>query len=325
MRSLAQNDTDEGAEMFSMTRNQFLALRSMSPTPSFDDARGEDYAWLLHQSCPDAYVSRVATLTITCSEIRMKVDRVLTGGRARQQRDPQTIQTVLDLLRTAQALSRKLSSLDQPQNAVWRLSKSDERAVAGGLTGITNTYGMAPPPPGDVYSFHNLYVCMIYTIIWTSHLFLTSCIFRCRAWLVAPDDWRSGEEYEVAVQATQRRIGDIVAALPYACSWNGFQTDYADFACGTTSANSQAKGVAGMCIFRPAFTAMVSDYATPEQKSYLKDRLVFLADIVGIKQVNVLLKVCTLYPKTYATLSLTVWPSSSKNSRHIPPRTLKET
>lgn len=305
MRGLEQNDTDEGAEMFSMTRNQFLALRSMSPCL---DAR-EDYSWLLHQSCPDAYVSRVATLTITCSEIRMKVDRALTGG----QRDPKKIQTVLDLLRTAQAISRKLSSLDQPQNAVWRLSRS--QSVAEGMA----------QPPGDVYSFHNLYVCMIYTIIWTSHLFLTTCIFRCRAWLVSPDDWRSGEEYEVVVQATKRRIGDIVAALPYACSWNGFQTDYADFACGKTSASSQAKGVAGMCIFRPAFTAMVSDYATSTQKSYLQDRLIFLADIVGIKQVNVLLKVCNWQLKIYPTLFLTVFLSSSKISRHIPPKTLKET
>lgn len=277
MRGPGINDTDEGAEMYSMTRNQVIAMRCMTPPTASDH---EDYSWLLTEHCADAYVSRVATLTISCSEIRMKVDRALTGGR----RDPRQIQTVLDLLRTAQAVSKKLSSLDQPQSAVWRVDRTGPQAVGEGG-------GAPPPPPGDVYNFHNLYVCMIYTIIWTSHLFLTTCIFRCMAWLVSPDRWQTGEEYELAVQATKRRIADIVASLPYACTWNGYNSDYGDFAVGATMADSPAKGVAGMCVYKPAFTALMSDYATPEQKKYLQGRLRFLADVVGIKQVNVLLNV----------------------------------
>lgn len=271
MRGPAINNTDEGAEMYSMTRNQVIAMRCIAPTSNHD----EDYSWLLTEHCADAYVSRVATLSISCSKIRMKVDRVLSGGR----RDPQKIQTVLHLLRAAQALSKKLSNLDQPQNAVWRVERTGD--VDDGVE----------PPPGDVYNFHNLYVCMIYTITWTSHLFITTCIFRCTAWLVSPEHWQSGEEYELAVQATKRRIADIVAALPYACTWNGYNSDYGDFAVGATTANSPAKGVAGMCVYKPAFTAMMSDYATAEQKKYLKGRLRFLADVVGIKQVNALLNV----------------------------------
>lgn len=295
MRGPRQNDTDEGAEMFSMTRNQLLAIRSMAP----DLDTREDYTWLLHQSCQNAYVSKVATLTIACCEIRMKVDRALTGG----QRDPVKIQAVLDLLRTAQGMSRKLSSLDQPQSSVWRVHKSTWSPEDGGSSsGGSSSSGSPGGPedadadrawsPEDTYRFHSLYVCMIYNIIWTSHLFLTTSIFRCMAWLVQPDDWRSGDEYERAVQATRRRIGDIVASMAYACSWNGYQQEYADFTCGVPGPGSPSKGVAGMCVFRPAFTAMMSDYATPEQKKYLRDRLRFLADEVGIKQVNVLLKVC---------------------------------
>lgn len=268
MRGPSINDTDEGAEMYSMTRNQVIAMRCMT-------SDREDYSWLLTEHCADAYVSRVAILTIKCSEIRMKVDKALTGSS----RDPRKIQIVLDLLRTAQAVSKKLSQLDQPQNAVWRVERTGK--VGEG----------ADSPPGDVYNFHNLYVCMIYNIIWTSHLFLTSCIFRCMAWLVSPDGWQNGEEYELAVQATKRRIADIAAALPYACTWNGYNSDSGDFAVGARLANSPAKGVAGMCVYRPAFTAMMSDYATTEQKKYLHGRLRFLADVVGIKQVNVLLNV----------------------------------
>lgn len=297
MRGPGMNDTDEGAEMFSMTRNQFLAIRSMAPSVD-----REDYSWLLHQTCPDAYVSRVATLTITCSEIRMQVDRLLTGGR----RDPRRIQAVLDILRKAQAISKKLSDLDRPQNAVWRVGttagaargKGGRRPLAAGqgAAGAGQEEAAAAaaavdPSLGERYSFHNLYVCMIYCIIWTSHLFLTTCIFRCMAWLVSPDEWRSGAEYEAAVEVTKRRVADICAALPYACSWNGYNTGYADFVCGVASPSSPSKGVAGLCIFRPAFTAMMSDYATAEQKEYLEGRLRFLADGVGIKQATILLKV----------------------------------
>lgn len=276
MRGPSQNDYEEGAEMFSMTRNQFLAMRSMSLTPP--GGGKEDYSWLLHQTCPDAYVSKVATLTITCSEIRMKVDRVLRGG----QRNPAKTSAVLELLRTAQAISKKLAGLDQAQQGAWTLGRTSEVAPEDGEL----------VPPGEVYHFQNLYVCMIYSIIWTSHLFLTTCIFRCMAWLVSPDEWRTGADYEATVRATRRRVADIVASLPYACSWNGYQADDVDFACGQPSLGSDTKGVAGMCVFRPAFHAMMSDYATPEQKVYLRDRLRFLADSVGIKQVNVLLNVC---------------------------------
>lgn len=293
--------------MFSMTRNQFLSMRSLSPTVATArvgsgagaDAAYDDYAWLLQQSCPDAYISRVATLTIACSEMRMRVDKALLGGGARGRgRGPEEIRAVLDLLRAAQAISRKLSNLDQPQSAAWQVRR--KKAAGGERPGDKRGEGRAeeegegggvPGSPPLSYSFDSLYACMIYSIIWTSHLFLTTCIFRCQAWLVAPDDWRSGDEYEAAVVATRRRVADIVASMDYACSWNGYREAGADFPCGTPSAGMQAKGVAGLCVYRPAFTAMMSDYATPEQKKYLEGRLRFLADEVGIKQVNVLLKV----------------------------------
>lgn len=277
MRGPSLSDTDEGAEMFSMTRNHVLALRSLSPALD-----REDYSWLLHQHCSDAYVSRVATLTITCSEIRMQVDRALTSG----QRDPRKIQTVLDLLRKAQTISKKLIALNQPQNAVWRV----ETAPRDGY-GSPGSEKEADLALGVRYKFHNLYACMIYCINWTSHLFLTTCIFRCMAWLVSPDEWRFGREYEAAVEVTKRRVADICATLPYACSWNGYNTGYSDFVCGEASPESPSKGVAGMCIYRPAFTAMMSDYATFEQREFLESRLRFLADGVGIKQAGVLLKV----------------------------------
>ncbi|KAG8163476.1 hypothetical protein KVR01_006773 [Diaporthe batatas] len=273
MRGPRQQETDEGAEMFAMTRNQFLAIRSMSPA-----VENDDYTWLLRSHCGEPYVSRVATLTIACSEIRMKTDRLLSGG----DRDPRMIQGVLELLRTAQAMQKKLSGLDQSQSAVWSVS-----------TVIRDSLGPrdgADDPPGEVYTFHNLYTAMIYTIIWSSHILLTTCIFRCMAWLVAPDDWRVGDDYEATVKATKQRIADIVAATPYCCSWNGCDTEYSDFPVGLSTPTSPAKGVAGLVIYRPAFVAMVSDYATPEQKEYLYGRMKFLADIVGIKQANILLK-----------------------------------
>lgn len=278
MRGPGQQESDEGAEMFAMTRNSFLAIRSMSPA-----TEREDYSWLLRQHCGEPYVSRVATLTIACSEIRMKTDRLLSGGH----RDPRKIQGVLELLRTAQAMQKKLLSLDQPQNAVWSVSTV--------IRDSARPRDENEDPPGEVYTFHNLYTAMIYTIIWCSHIFLTTCIFRCMAWLVDPDDWRSGEDYEAAVKATKQRIADIVASVPYCCSWNGHDVGYSDFPVGVSTPASPVKGVAGLVIYRPAFTAMVSDYATPEQKRYLQGRLRFLADIVGIKQANVLLKVRSPY------------------------------
>lgn len=276
IRGPKQTDRDVGAEMFSMTRNQFLAIRALAPSGDC-----EDYSWLLRQYSADAHISRIAMLTITCSEIRMKVDQLLTGG----QRDLSKLSAVLDVLRTAQALSKKLSNLVQPQSETWQVQKKIVQITKG-----DNTESAV----ADEYKFHNLYACMIYAITWTSHLFLTTCIFRCMAWLVTPDDWKTGDEYTLAVEATKKCIRHIVASMQYACSWNGYNTGHATFVCGESMPSSPAKGVAGMCIYRPAFTAMMSDFATPQQKKYLHGRLKFLADSVGIKQVNALLKVCRL-------------------------------
>lgn len=299
MRGPSLVDTDEGLEMFSMTRNQFLAVRHLSPALDH-----EDYSWLLTQNCKDAHVSRVATLTIACSEIRMQVDRALSGAR---RRDPRRIQAVLDLLRKAQALSKKLLTLDQASGTVWRVVKQAAGASPPPAGGWSEQQQAQAVALADRYEFHNLYACMIYCIVWTSHLYLTTCIFRCMAWLVAPDAWQSGAEYEAAAAVTRRRVADICAALPYACSWNGHATGYSDFVCGATSPSSPAKGVAGMCIYRPAFTAMMSDYASPAQKAYLDERLRFLADKVGIKQAGVLLKVSLCVKASSGVVGLLKW------------------
>ncbi|WYZ44208.1 hypothetical protein EsH8_VII_000644 [Colletotrichum jinshuiense] len=266
-------ETPEGEEMFAITRNQCLSIHCLPNSPEV-----AEFTWLLHHECRGRMQHAIASMDIQSSKIRQDVDRAL-GARNRK---PETIEKVLDALKRARALEAKFRRLNNDPSPEWKvdtvewvLERSDEEIETG------------PAFTGPVYGFFNLPLAILHVATWCCHLMLTTTILRCMAWLVSPDDYRMGEEYEELKRSAILRIEDTIAAVPFFCKWNGYGVVVSQFPCGTTKPDDPLKGAAGLMILWPLVTACSSDFATPRQRQFLRNRLKYLADVAGIKQANV--------------------------------------
>jgi hypothetical protein len=271
-------ETEEGADMFAMVRNQVLSIHCMPCSPQVSE-----FTWLLQQDCRDSFIKPIAMLDLATSRIRQDADRIFAAAN----REPRTIEQVLNLLRRAQELEIRFRALnDRNPPPKWVVDDID---YAGECP--DDLLDSAEMFPGKVYGFPNLAYAVVHLATWTCHLMLTTSILRCMAWLVTPEDYRTGREYQELADVAVLRIQDIVSTAPYFCKWNGYGTVYTDFPVGIVTRDGPPKGAAGLMVLWPLFAASGSDFATPLQKRYLKGRLRFLADFAGIKQANVFLGV----------------------------------
>ncbi|TDZ20454.1 Transcriptional regulatory protein moc3 [Colletotrichum orbiculare MAFF 240422] len=268
-------ETPEGEEMFAITRNQCLSIHCLPNSPEVSE-----FTWLLHHECRGRMQHAIASMDIQSSQIRQDVDRTLGAG----DRKPETIQKVLDALKRAQALEAKFRKLNNDPSPQWKVDTVDWIAER-----LDDELETAPTFTGPVYGFFNLPLAILHVATWCCHLMLTTTILRCMAWLVSPDDYRLGEEYEELKRSAILRIEDTIASAPFFCKWNGYGVVVAQFPCGTTRPDDPLKGAAGLMILWPLVTAYSSDFATPRQKSFLRGRLRHLADVAGIRQANVFL------------------------------------
>ncbi|KAK2747458.1 negative acting factor [Colletotrichum kahawae] len=269
-------ETPEGEEMFAITRNQCLSIHCLPNSPEV-----AEFTWLLHHECRGRMQHAIASMDIQSSQIRQDVDRILGAG----DRKPETIQKVLDALKRAQALEAKFRKLNNDPSPQWKVDTVDWV-----MDRQDNELDTAPSFNGPIYGFFNLPLAILHVATWCCHLMLTTTILRCMAWLVAPDDYRMGEEYEELKSSAILRIDDTIASAPFFCKWNGYGVVVAQFPCGqNTKPDDPLKGAAGLMILWPLVTAYTSDFATPRQKRFLRGRLKYLADVAGIKQANVFL------------------------------------
>ncbi|TDZ66139.1 Transcriptional regulatory protein moc3 [Colletotrichum trifolii] len=270
-------ETPEGEEMFAITRNQCLSIHCLPNSPEVSE-----FTWLLHHECRGRMQHAIASMDIQSSQIRQDVDRTLGAG----DRKPETIQKVLNALKRAQALEAKFRKLNNDPSPQWKVDTVDWIAER-----LDDELETAPTFTGPIYGFFNLPLAILHVATWCCHLMLTTTILRCMAWLVSPDDYLLGEEYEELKRSAILRIEDTIASAPFFCKWNGYGVVVAQFPCGTTRPDDPLKGAAGLMILWPLVTAYSSDFATPRQKSFLRGRLRHLADVAGIRQANVFLNV----------------------------------
>ncbi|KAK1510934.1 hypothetical protein CTAM01_01507 [Colletotrichum tamarilloi] len=266
-------ETPEGEEMFAITRNQCLSIHCLPNSPEVSE-----FTWLLHHECRGRMQHAIASMDIQSSQIRQDVDRVLGAG----DRKPETIQKVLDALKRAQALEAKFRKLNNDPSPQWKVD-----TVEWILERSDDELDTTPTFPGPVYGFFNLPLAILHVATWCCHLMLTTTILRCMAWLVSPDDYRMGEEYEELKRSAILRIEDTIASTPFFCKWNGYGVVVAQFPCGNTKPDDPLKGAAGLMVLWPMVTACSSDFATPRQRRFLRGRLKYLAEVAGIRQANV--------------------------------------
>lgn len=205
----------------------------------------------------------------------------------------ENLEKVLKLLRRAEALEKEyvewIESLP-PDWAIRTVAWIDEN-VEDLETSIIH--------PGRVVAYSELWVAYYHNVVRSCRLYIWTTILRCVAWMSTPRDYRLSPEYSTASSACRQLIEDIVASVPYFFGWNrnkdAAMADKSNFACGISD-DASIKGISGVFVMWPMFSAAASDFASPSQRMYLRGRLRYIAEQMGINQAGVLLQVIRIIP-----------------------------
>ncbi|KAK1981148.1 hypothetical protein LZ30DRAFT_658028 [Colletotrichum cereale] len=273
MRGQKCLETDEGREMFALTRNHWILIQNL-----FKETEMSDFLWLLHNETPQRVNRETVDMNLYFTRLQQSVDSLIAQAH---HPGPEAIDEMVDLLGKCRNLENEFRQLKGNLNPQWKVE------VAEWVFDRTDEeLDTEPTFEGPVYKFFNLPVAVLHIISWAFHLNLIATMMRCSSWLASAGKEDLGEldDYETLVQLSTDCVNDIVSGVPYFCSWNAYGVVVSQFPCGLIKPDDPLKGEAGLIVMWPIAIAMKSDYATPRQRRYLRNRLRYIADSSGINQ-----------------------------------------
>lgn len=148
--------------------------------------------------------------------------------------------------------------------------------------------------PGRIDTFPDVWIANVWTLLRVTRLFVSGAVVRCAAWLNTSVDYRTTPEYAAAAKLGTDAVNDIIAGIPYHLGWKAnkgplkrFAVAGDDcFAFGNNQNTPRALG-AYLCTW-PVFGAYCSDFATDAQRTWLRGRLKYITDVMGINQAGTL-------------------------------------
>ena len=186
---------------------------------------------------------------------------------------------------------------------------------------VANTdYAHAEVFPGRVDVYSDVWIASMWNMARVTRLILASLTVRCAAWTCSPVDYRTTPEYAHSARVCAEVISDVLASVPYHLGWH-YRTrkrrgqggrgnrswdhaDYEDedegeeeqdeeqlsgFGCGEDEEG--IKGLAGYFLTWPLACVMGQDYLTEDQRTWVRGRLRYIGDELGIRYANILAQV----------------------------------
>jgi hypothetical protein len=240
----------------------------------------------------DDIIQSFAAVNLKMAALRADNDKTTTL----KTHTAENVEKVLKLLRRAEALDQEYMDWIKALPATWTI-----RTVAW-IDGEVPDLTTSLVHPGRVDAYGELWMAYKYNIVRACRLFIWTVILRCVAWLGDPRDYRLTPEYTTASRICQQLIEDIVSSVPYFFGWNrdrdAAMADKSNFACGTTDYTA-VRPLAGLFVMWPLFVAASSDFASPSQRIFLRSRLKYVAEIMGINQAIILFQVQLVHPSIY--------------------------
>lgn len=257
-----------------------------------------DIEWWLGDAVVNPEAAQCQRVCIKVGELRAEANEILGSLR----RTPGNVAAVLDLIARCQAADREAVAWAEGLPDYWRpWAAAWENDVPGG------DHARAEVFPGRVDLYTDLYIGSVWNMMRTSRLIAHSLVVRCAAWVCAPVDYRTTPEYATAARTCVDIITDIIAGVPYHLGWhlrrnknnNGqhllrlddaapsSSTSRPGFACGEEDSPS-AKALAGDFITWPLVCVSTQDYTTDAQRAWIRGRLRYIGDEIGIKYAHVL-------------------------------------
>lgn len=256
----------------------FQTIQRIAVSKGVDD--GEE--WWMSVPATDDHSHQFASLNIRVAKLRADNDKI-TSQRSRESRGD-----VIALLRRAQDLEREYAGWFEGLTGEWAV-KTVSWMEHQGLD-LENSL----VHPGKIDSYSQMWMSYHHNIGRSSRIFIWTTILRCIAWLCDGCDYKLTEEYATGSQVCRGLIEDIVASVPFIFGWNKendkAMQDRSCFACGTPEGGG-VKSLWGIFVMWPIFTAAVSDFTLPSERIFLRGRLKYIAENMGVYQAAIILSV----------------------------------
>ncbi|KAF7916393.1 uncharacterized protein EAE98_010693 [Botrytis deweyae] len=288
-RGKSQLDTKIGRSLFDAVRTH-MTIECISRSKDVE----EGIDWWTSFASEDKVQHDVSVLNLKVADLRAETHRIC----ALEGHTTENIEKVLNHMKKAERIEKEYvdwySNLPEewtPKVAAW-VDDTVEKDLE-----FTACY------PGRVDVYGELWMATTHNIVRASRLFILTTILRCTAWITADLDYKLTPEYVKVSRQASVLIEDIVSSIPFFFGWKAPDAEFplsdnSYFPCGNDSKIS-GKGVTGVWAIWPVFAAAASDFATSSQRLWLRGRLKYIAEHLGIRQAEVLLQLPTRYPSTF--------------------------
>ncbi|KAF4626606.1 hypothetical protein G7Y89_g11546 [Cudoniella acicularis] len=275
-------------------REVWNTVRAMMAIQCIANSRRVDLGveWWMAVPAKDGLSHQFASLNIKVADLRSDTDIVTVMPHTSK-----NYEAVLKLLRQAEELEREYEEWFSKLKGPWEVKSVawiDSSEISDLTTSLVH--------PGKVDSYSEMWMAYHHNIGRSSRLFIWATILRCIAWLCDSRDYSLTPEYNKASQVCRQLIEDTVASVPFVFGWkkgiNEFMADNSSFACGSTE-NPEVKSLWGIFVMWPLFAAASSDFASVSQRTFLRGRLSYISEALGIYQASVLLRFNIFFPSLY--------------------------
>ncbi|KAK3490143.1 uncharacterized protein B0T23DRAFT_318108 [Neurospora hispaniola] len=278
--------TKTGTLLFQAVRHQVLgrALTSGTPPPLGSDWWMDDIGDGSHL-LPGAAMHRFA---LRASELRAEAAALLNGIT----RTVENIALMQNMAHRVYLLDQEIASclLALPPNLRFKTLCWLSYEEVGLSPGRPNNYSKLEVFPGRVDMYPDFVTARTWNTARTIRLVLASLGIRLAAWLNMPADYRTTAEYARSKAICEDTIADVIASVPYHLGWHtkqpglfGNDTDRSGFVCGYEDA---IKALPAWFLVWALTCVKNHDMATDEQRVWVKGRLRYIADHVGMKYAN---------------------------------------
>lgn len=280
-RGRKQLQTDTGLMLFIAVRTQMIIHTLTSGKAPI---MGVD--WWLSDAVKNSSAAECQRINIKTSELRAEITRLMSTTA----RTPENIELMLALIRRAQSVDQECVKWMRNVPDTWKW-----KSVAWEDSVPSGDFSRAEVFPGRVDVYRDFYIASVWNMVRVSRLILASVIVRCAAWVCSPVDYRTTPEYATAARTCVDTITDIIASVPYHLGWHLkperrhlLEKQLSGFACGE---EDSLKGLAGYFLTWPLGCIQGQDYTTDAQRSWIKGRLKYIADELGVKYAHILCQV----------------------------------
>ncbi|KFY43072.1 hypothetical protein V495_04181 [Pseudogymnoascus sp. VKM F-4514 (FW-929)] len=228
----------------------------------------------------------VNRLVLQAAELRYEINGLMTLAA----RTPENVSKVNDAMQRSWDMERKF------QEWIANLPDGLRFTTVAWVESISSDQLLdSEVYPGKIDTFPDVWIANVWTLLRVTRLFVSGAVVRCAAWLNTSVDYRTTTEYAEAARLGTDAVNDIIAGIPYHLGWKanreGSSKRFAVagdncFAFGDNQNTPRALGA--YLSTWPIFSAYCSDFATDAQRTWLRGRLHYITDVMGINQAGTL-------------------------------------